>query len=405
MTLLQKRHWPIWTIACVAMALATGCGGGSHTPNTSAATNFAPLLVDPGVAGLSSNQLTVQVTVCVPGTNNCKTIDHVLVDTQSTGLRLFASELPTSMALPPVAAPSGKPLLECTVFGGGNYTWGSVNLADVQVADGKGSNIEIHLLDDVTTNAVIPPTCSNGGQSINKPSAFGTNGVLGVSVFNEDCPNCATNPLAGVYYDCASDSCATTVPLAMQVRNPLYQFPTNNNGVIIQLPMINVAGQTSAAGTLILGIDTQANNQLGGATVLSVDPAMGYFTTNFNGIALRKSFIDSGTNFFIFSDTALPTCKVYTTYYCPNNATTLTAINQGQGQSQATSTVTLSIVDADAVFAANPGNTVFQNIAAIAPTYLANTFDWGLPFFFGRRVYIAFERQTTSAGTGPFVAY
>jgi hypothetical protein len=35
----------------------------------------------------------------------------------------------------------------------------------------------------------------------------------------------------------------------------------------------------------------------------------------------------------------------------------------------------------------------------------ANTFDWGLPFFYGRRVFIGIEEQSSPFGTGPFYAF
>jgi hypothetical protein len=35
----------------------------------------------------------------------------------------------------------------------------------------------------------------------------------------------------------------------------------------------------------------------------------------------------------------------------------------------------------------------------------SNTFDWGLPFFYGRRVATAIENQQTATGTGPYVAF
>jgi hypothetical protein len=36
---------------------------------------------------------------------------------------------------------------------------------------------------------------------------------------------------------------------------------------------------------------------------------------------------------------------------------------------------------------------------------LTDSFDFGLPFYYGRRVATALESQTTSVGTGPYVAY
>jgi hypothetical protein len=35
----------------------------------------------------------------------------------------------------------------------------------------------------------------------------------------------------------------------------------------------------------------------------------------------------------------------------------------------------------------------------------SGTFDWGLPFFFGRNVFTAIESQNTPGGVGPYWAY
>lgn len=56
----------------------------SSTPNTQ------PIAVS-AAPGLTRNMPTTSVTVCVPGTSNCATVDNVQVDTGSQGLRILAS--------------------------------------------------------------------------------------------------------------------------------------------------------------------------------------------------------------------------------------------------------------------------------------------------------------------------
>jgi hypothetical protein len=76
----------------------------------------AEVTVDPGLPLIGYvNGLFATVTVCVPGTSDCQSIDHVLVDTGSSGLRLLGSEL--TIALPAwTDDSSGLPLAECTQF-------------------------------------------------------------------------------------------------------------------------------------------------------------------------------------------------------------------------------------------------------------------------------------------------
>ena len=46
---------------------------------------------------------------------------------------------------------------------------------------------------------------------------------------------------------------------------------------------------------------------------------------------------------------------------------------------------------------------LFPQLAGTNP--LPGSFDFGLPFFYGRRVFTVLEAQTTSAGTGPYIAF
>ena len=81
------------------LLLLSGCGGGGGGGSSAIIqANVLPLTVDPG-PGNGVNHLFASVTICAPGSNiNCQTVDHVLVDTGSTGLRIMASALSLSLA-------------------------------------------------------------------------------------------------------------------------------------------------------------------------------------------------------------------------------------------------------------------------------------------------------------------
>ena len=61
-------------------------------------------------------------------------------------------------------------------------------------------------------------------------------------------------------------------------------------------------------------------------------------------------------------------------------------------------------------FTVGDGRTLISNNAAAinglaGPFTLAPVFDFGLPFFFGRNVFTAFDGKSTPGGTGPYSAY
>ncbi|MGE0115478.1 MAG: DUF3443 domain-containing protein [Steroidobacteraceae bacterium] len=365
--------------------------------------NVATLVVDGGPAG-AINAPFVSITFCEPGTSNCTTVDHILVDTGSTGLRVMASLL-TGINLPDAQNGAGAPMFECVQFVDG-YSWGPLKTADVKIAGEQANALVVQVIDDAATPAqAAPGDCTNGKPSDNSVQSFGANGVLGVAVFREDCGgSCATNVVPATYYLCSSGSCqGTTATLVQQVQNAVYHFATDNNGVIIQLPAIGSAGAFGARGALIFGIDTQTNNQLRSATIMTVDPASGWITTSYNGQTLSRSFIDSGSNALFFNDSTLVQCtsSFASGFYCPASARTLSATNISH--TGVNSTVTFNVANTEALLNNQPNYFAFGNLAGTIP--LASSFDWGLPFFYGRSVYVAIEGQTTSGGTGPFMAY
>jgi hypothetical protein len=394
---------------CGALCLsALSCGGGSSfapgspTPPTDA--NVASIVVDAGPTSTSPdvNTLFTTVTVCVPGsTTSCQTIDHIQVDTASYGLRILAPVL--TLSLPVQTTANGASLLECTGFVDG-YSWGPVALADVQISGESASSVPVQVIGDARFTSV-PAGCSSIGPAEDTVAAFGANGILGIGVFAQDCgAGCVTTVDNGIYYACTSTLCqATAVPLASQVQNPVTLFATDNNGVVIQLPSVAAQGAATVDGSLIFGIDTQTNNKSGSQTVLTVDPNAGEFTTLFNGQSLTQSFLDTGSNALFFNDPGLTQCAGanLAKFYCPASPQALSAVLEGQDA--VSTTVNFSVDSAETLGANNPSLVAFPTLAGTFPT--DNSFDWGLPFYYGRTVYTAFENAATAVGMGPYVAF
>jgi hypothetical protein len=408
------RRWVLGLLAVV------GCGSNSNqvTPPacTSPATasledpNTVALVVDSGPTGGPgyTNGAFATVTLCVPGTTTCQIIDHLLVDTGSMGVRVLESAL--TIPLPAATTDAGVPLAECTPFVDGT-AWGPVKVADVYMGGESASNIAIQAVGDELTFSQVPATCT--GTPINNLTDLGSNGILGVGVYKQDCGLACSRTVqnAGLYYACSSPtSCApTTVPLDKQVPNPVAMFPVNNNGVILQLPCLPSGGVPSVPGVMVFGIGTQANNDLGSAKALPLD-GYGFVTTAFpEGGPSYTSFLDSGSNalFFLNSATSglkLCTAKGLTDFYCPSSTINLTATISAADDS---SPIVFSVANTQ-VLARSP-NYAFSDIAGPMPGFPTDTsipgFDWGLPFYFGRSVYTAIEGQPTPAGPGPYFAF
>jgi len=427
-------------VCCAFFLAACGSGGnstgGGLTSNTGGssgsgtANNSTPLVVDFGpaellAAGLADEDVPfISVTLCVPGTTTCQTIDHVEVDTGSEGLRIVAPALTLSL---PQQTVGTNAIAECVQFGDLTYGWGPVESADIQIAGEVAKNVPIHVLEQ--NFQTTPTSCSSGqtgGQLFDIPS-LGAKALLGVGVFRQDCGGgCATAAPPGAYYSCDGTSCnPTSESLTAQVQNPVWMFPTDNNGVVMTLPSVPDTGQTTATGTMTFGIGTQSNNGLGTAAVLPVDPNTGNFAAQFMGTLYNdfngsgsghgSSFIDSGSNGFFFLDSAtltnqfglsIPDCPQssgITGFYCPGTTQQISVNVLGENTNGTPSgsarTITFKVTSASTLFQNN--FSAFNDIAGEN----SNSFDFGLPFFFGKTVVTAIEGQPTPSGNGPYVAF
>ena len=413
-----RRLTPLlmWVMAC----LLASCGGGGSSsaptapsvsgPSVSGA-NVQALRVGSGPAGLSIrvvNMLYTSVRLCVPGTQTCQTIDHILVDTGSTGLRLLNSVV--TLPLPTVQE-GGKDLYNCVQFLDQRYMWGPVVSADLHMGgpqlDGeKAPNLRIQLTGSGSA-PTAPSVCAGTGSSLaDSVNTLGANGILGVGPSPQDCGvGCETNAANGYYHvDLGGGAVTgTTLNRSAQLQQPVSQFAVNRNGTVISLPNLATTGAASVTGVMVFGIGTQANNTPGTTVHVLAPKANGYFSTAFQGRTLSKGFIDSGSNGWFFgADDSLspPTCANATPWYCPTTSQTLQTVNRGL--SDAPSTVNFSIGNAEQLFF-NPDIYAFSNLGGDVGD--DTVFGFGLPFFYGRQVYTAIDGQSTPLGTGPYVAY
>jgi hypothetical protein len=418
-------------LALLAIAVAvvvSSCGGSGSSSAVVAATppatvfsctaptgtNAATLAVDAGptdstgmllsnVVNQSYVTINVYVPGTVPGTGHCQTIDHVWVDTGSTGLRLFHSAFTDTL---PQSQQGGVAVASCTQFIN-SYTWGALRTADVRIAGELASSVPIQVIGDSSIPATAPSSCSAGTSALSTAAQMGANGLLGIGLFQQDCgagcvaPN---TPPPAAYYTCPGGTCASvSVALAQQLQNVVGLFTTDNNGVLILLPAIPDAGQATAVGTLVFGVNTQTNNALGSAVVFGASSS-GYIntTTAYGDMSEAQSYIDSGSNGWFFNDTAIANCGT-SGFFCPPTSPTALSAMMAGATGVPTVNYNFNIADESKL---NATFTAFNDLGGPSQTCTPPlcTFDWGLPFFYGRSVFTLFE-QTTLGGTyGSFAA-
>lgn len=385
--------------------------------------NTVPIVVDTAMG--SVNQPAVTITLCPPSasdTSQCVTVNNMLVDTGSVGVRVASSALTAALKaqlLTQAGATDDSsgtaPIAECGLFASG-FTWGAIKRADVTIGSKKASNIPIQVIGD--SGYAVPDDCSSRGGpdlgsllGVNGTQTF--NGIVGIGHFARDDAPAAKAVIPGGYYYCSSaNACAgTRVPLAKQVMNPVAAFSTNNNGTIIRLPTLQAGGQPSVTGQLVFGVGSQQNNALPtNPNILQVDKN-GFFTTQYRGRGIMYSAIDSGTNGIAFADPTIPTTG---DWYTPASPLTLSATMEatnGTGKP-----VIMPFPIGNAMTLSANGYAAYDNIGMYMPSLSVydpssaavssvETFLWGLPFFYGRDVYSVLEGATVGAQTGPFVAF
>jgi hypothetical protein len=248
---------------------------------------------------------------------------------------------------------------------------------------------------------------------------LGSNGILGIGSTSIDCGGtCVTGNYSGTfvqYYSCpagaanaAACTSAPTVPESFQVTNPVFKLPVHNNGVLLKMPAVTHPGAATASGELIFGLNTAPNNTVPvsatkvylGLDYINKPDSYLNVTTIYKGISFASSYLDTGTNGLFFTDNTLTQCNG-ATWYCPASTLSPTAqISDGDNAALHPVQVAFQIGNAEALFSTN--NTAFSDAAGATPSS-TTSFAWGMPFFYGRNVYLSI--WDLHQATGPWYAW
>jgi hypothetical protein len=316
--------------------------------------------------------------------------------------------------------------------------WGANAYAVVGLGRQSTSRIPVQLIEDDLAAAIqAPANCiaAADNQILTSAGTLGSNGILGIGSTNLDCGDICLNAsyVANAtfvqYYGCppgasSAATCNTTAKVAadQQMPNPISALLNSNyrNGVVLVMPAVTGLGAVSASGELILGVDTVAggaglsNNMVPPGTAkvqLGVDstnlPAYLNITTQLSlatgGLTFNSSYLDTGTNglFFAIPSATLPLCTG-STWYCPKATTSFNAVLSNGGSTTLNPVgVTLEVGNAEALFSTS--NTAFVSASGTAPAG-STAFAWGMPFFYGRRVYMSIW-DITGAVVAPWYAW
>lgn len=326
------------------------------------------------------NRLVVSVKICEPGSSRCATIDNVMVDTGSTGLRLEASAVPSWLNLPPFLGPDHRQMAECLHFVHDD-AWGFLYRGDVHMGGLTAAGLPLQIIAD--GNAPQPASCP---VSTVHPTS---NGTLGLSPDLTDCRGaCRQNFSRPGVYTCGNGTCVPIqgkVGPAYRLLNPVAALPKHNNGVVFDLPASPAEGAAEIAGTLTFGVETSDNNRLNASRFLRLDER-DHFTTVYDGLGYPESYIDSGTETFVLADDLLPRCGGMGRAYCADPERQLEAVMVGNDGARLPMRFAVGDYRSSRQHRVGASGNV-----AVAADPASRAFVWGAPFFLGKRVSIVLD--------------
>ncbi|MDQ5922225.1 MAG: hypothetical protein QG673_2284 [Pseudomonadota bacterium] len=315
-------------------------------------------------------------------------IDHVLLDTGSSGFKVLKSQLNSSLTFSSILQGNNpeSPISSCVTYGSG-YMFGSNNLAGLQIGGQRADNVPIQIINDGSQSSV-PDNCSSNGRFANLLQTSGARGILGVNPMTFE----SNSTLQNLIYVQTSSGFVNIVESSVQTLNvnPLSLLMQNNNGLIISYPKVSKNSTISIYGTMVMGLNTTSNNVIP-STIQSVrgnpNTNLGYFDVNENGWPVSGIF-DSGTDTLALGGYNIPVCN--DSSFCPSSPVTFsTIVSNYDGGESSYIMQTVSSVQGLGGYAVLP----YWGTRLLPSSGLA---VYGLPFFYGRNVYLGFYDSGTS---------
>jgi hypothetical protein len=359
------------------------------------AANVMPISVD------ANNRMLVSVKVCQEGSSVCQTVNRIMLDTGSVGLRIHASALVSILGgLTVYTSGGGGTTADCALFGN-FYAWGPLRGADVYFAGEAAPGLALQVYDDDAVPMASAAGCG-GALADAVPAQVGFNGVLGVKPTLSDRQS---------YFQCSATACLPfAAPIAQQLQNPIVHLGKDNNGYVVELPAIANVGATNSQGALVFGIDTALNNALpASSATIKLDTDNLGLKLWLDG-QIYEAIIDSGTGTYALPNPeAMPACSGSSAeLYCPDGFVNLAVMMKASSAPDTVITATLTVGNGSSVSASGDG--AFNDVASRLPSAVSG---YGLgaligaPFFYGRNIYFAIGGQTVEgrSDTGAFVAF
>ena len=394
----------LFAVVLIPLLFAVGCGGGGSSsgatpPNPTLNLTAAPPLVTSGSSATlvwassnatsckasggwsgskatSGSASTGAITSSTTFTLTCTGASGTTATAETVHVTLTAPNPSVSLSASPTSVTSGS---------SATLTWSSSNATSCTLSGGNFSSTSEATSGSASTGALSATTT----YTLTCSGASGTRPAVASATVTVTVPSLA----------CVAEAAT----LAEQVQNPVTLFATDNNGVILELPTVGASGAATVSGSLVIGIGTQGNNGLNGATRLNGNLNTGEITAALTGDAsISTGYLDSGSNAIFFADSALPVCASQSSgFYCPTSTENETAMLTGTNSMSLAAD--FSVANADTLFTADSNSRAFNDLAGSIPDLGGGLLDLGLSFFFGRNVFMGIE--PANSATAPYFAY